>query len=129
MKPLPAKRNPFPWWPFWPEIEDDPPKIPTMIIVMIERSEKACRYLRLRGIGVQVPTRPGLNVRFDIGAADGPRFCLTPMAGLSGARRVTGPLPMDLATVLLSDPGFTAWVAFSSIKINAICRSRVAPCV
>jgi hypothetical protein len=31
----PLKRNPFPWWPFWPEVEDHSLKTVAAIIVLI----------------------------------------------------------------------------------------------
>jgi hypothetical protein len=40
--PEPPKRNPFPWWPFWPEVEDHPLKTIVAIIVVIGAVAACC---------------------------------------------------------------------------------------
>ncbi|HZZ08707.1 MAG TPA: hypothetical protein VFE43_09195 [Candidatus Binataceae bacterium] len=32
--PEPSKKNPFPWLPFWPEVEENPLKLVLAIIVL-----------------------------------------------------------------------------------------------
>jgi hypothetical protein len=43
--PEPLKRNPFPWWPFWPEVEDHSPRKTVAAIIVVIAVVAACYWL------------------------------------------------------------------------------------